>query len=70
MNHGQPEPVRNPARPGPCFPGELVLPVLWGAPDRSERLALGALYLGRISAAPALQIQVLADRLIEQTHRP
>ena len=42
------------------FPAELG-----PAANRAERLALGALDLGRVGAAPALEVEVLADRVVE-----
>jgi hypothetical protein len=38
---------------------------LWSTPDRSERFALGTLDLSRISTAPALEVEVLADGVVE-----
>jgi len=35
------------------------------APDRAERLLLGTFHLGRVSAAPALQIEVLSYRVVK-----
>ena len=35
----------------------------------AERLALGALYLGRIGAAAPLQVEVLFNRVVKKTHK-
>ena len=46
--------------------GHLVLAGHLGpAPDRAERFAFGTLDLGRICAAPAFEVEVLADGVIE-----
>jgi hypothetical protein len=48
----------------------LVLIVALGhATHWPERLALGSLYLSRVGSPPALEIQVLANRVVQQTHR-
>jgi hypothetical protein len=38
------------------------------AADRTQSLAFGALNVGGISAAPAFELQVLANRIIEYAH--
>jgi hypothetical protein len=42
------------------FPGDL-----WPTADGSERFAFGTLDLGRIGTTPALEVEVLADRVVE-----
>jgi hypothetical protein len=40
----------------------------WFAAHRTKRVTLGALDLRGVGAAAALQVQVLADRIVQQTH--
>jgi hypothetical protein len=35
---------------------------------RAERLLLSALHLGRVSSSPSLQVEVLADGVVQQAH--
>jgi hypothetical protein len=35
---------------------------------RTQNFALFALYFGGVGAAPSLQVEVLADRIVQQTH--
>ena len=44
---------------------QVVSAGLGPAPDRSERLAFGAFDLGGVRAAAALEVEVLADRVVE-----
>jgi hypothetical protein len=49
-------------RPGWCH---LLARHLGSAPDRAEGLAFCALDLGWIGATPALEVEVLSDRVVE-----
>jgi hypothetical protein len=42
--------------------------LLQGAAHWPERLALGALYLGRVGATAALEVEMLSDRVVKQAH--
>jgi hypothetical protein len=53
-------------REGQVATGSGVAAAAHGAQD----LALFALYLGGVGTAPALQIEVLTDRVVQQTHSP
>jgi hypothetical protein len=48
--------------------GEEILAGLGAAADRSEGLAFGPLDLGGVPAAAAFEVEVLADRVVQQTH--
>jgi hypothetical protein len=39
------------------------------ATNRTESLLLSSLDLGRICASPALEVQMLADRVVQKAHR-
>jgi len=41
-----------------------VLGALGRAPDRAQRVALGALDIGRVGTPSSLQVEVLPDRII------
>ena len=55
-----------------CFRGlrrrNFVPGQLRSAADWPERFAFGAFDLSRVGAAPALEVEMLADRVVENTH--
>src|SRR5581483_4362175 len=53
-------------RGGLCVEGRGRL--LWTTADRPERLSLGALNLGWIGTAPPLEVEMVPDRVVKQTH--